>query len=158
MARRRSSVVEDLIEIVASLPWWVGLALAMVSFLVLHGIAGIEVDKPTGIDGLGTFAGKQLSISLARFGQFLLPLAFGLGSLVSFLKGRKRKGLFEGVQTTKEEDPLFALSWQEFEMVVGESFRRRGYQVEETGGKGADGGVDLILTKGGERYLVSGDM
>lgn len=133
---RKSSVVEGLIKIVASSPWWMGLAPAMVSFLVLHGIAGIEVDKPAVIDGLGTFAGKQLYISLARFGQFLLPLTFGLGSLVSFLKGRKRKALFEGVQKMKGEDPLFALTWREFEMVVGESFRRRGYQVQETGGEG----------------------
>ncbi len=36
----------------------------------------------------------------------------------------------------KGEDPLFALTWREFEMVVGESFRRRGYQVQETGGEG----------------------
>lgn len=32
---------------------------------------------------------------------------------------------------------LNAMSWQEFEGLVGEAFRRRGYQVEETGGQGA---------------------
>src|SRR5690606_4794 len=44
--------------------------------------------------------------------------------------------------------------WQEFEMLVGEGFKRRGYGVRENGGGGADGGVDLVLTKGGERFLV----
>lgn len=39
-------------------------------------------------------------------------------------------------------------------MLVGEGFKRRGYGVCETGGGGADGGVDLVLTKGGEKFLV----
>ena len=50
------------------------------------------------------------------------------------------------------------MSWREFEMLVGEGFRLQGYQVVETGGGGADGGVDLVLTKpgknGGEKFLV----
>jgi restriction system protein len=46
------------------------------------------------------------------------------------------------------------MSWREFEMLVGEGFRLKGYQVAETGGGGADGGVDLVLTKGGEKLLV----
>lgn len=154
MARRKSSGLEDLIEMVAYFPWWVGLALAVVSFLVLHGIAGIEVAMPTGIEGMSSFAGKQLYITLAKFGQFMFPIVFGFGALAAYLKGLKRKNLFETVQRKDEENLLFDLTWQEFEMVVGESFRRRGYQVLETGGKGPDGGVDLILTKGGEKYLV----
>jgi restriction system protein len=43
-------------------------------------------------------------------------------------------------------------------MLVGEGFRLQGYQVVETGSGGADGGVDLVLTKpgknGGEKFLV----
>jgi restriction system protein len=39
-------------------------------------------------------------------------------------------------------------------MLVGEAYRLRGFKVEETGGGGADGGVDLILRKASERTLV----
>jgi len=46
------------------------------------------------------------------------------------------------------------MSWREFELLVGEAFRRRGYQVEETGLSGADGGIDLILHKSGRTELV----
>jgi restriction system protein len=50
------------------------------------------------------------------------------------------------------------MSWQEFEMLVAEAFRLQGYRVVETGGGGADGGVDLVLTKlgtnGSEKFLV----
>jgi restriction system protein len=45
------------------------------------------------------------------------------------------------------------LSWKEFELLVGEAFRQRGYAVVETG-DGADGGIDLVLTKNGDRCLV----
>ncbi len=38
---------------------------------------------------------------------------------------------------------LNGMSWREFEMLVGEAFRLGGYTVSETGGGGADGGVDL---------------
>lgn len=43
---------------------------------------------------------------------------------------------------------------QEFELLVGEGFRQQGYQVTESGGGGADGGVDLVLRKGGDKLLV----
>lgn len=46
------------------------------------------------------------------------------------------------------------LSWDEFEMLVGEIYRRAGYQVEISGGTGADGGVDLVLRKDHEYVLV----
>jgi restriction system protein len=49
---------------------------------------------------------------------------------------------------------LDELSWREFEQLVGESFRRRGFSVKETRGGGADGGVDIVLSRGTDRYFV----
>jgi restriction system protein len=46
------------------------------------------------------------------------------------------------------------LSWSEFEGLVAEAYRRRGYTVEETGSGSGDGGVDLILHRNAERTLV----
>ena len=51
-------------------------------------------------------------------------------------------------------DTLRQMSWQEFELLVGEAYRRHGHRVEETGGGGPDGGVDLILRRNGETALV----
>lgn len=47
-----------------------------------------------------------------------------------------------------------SLSWQEFETLIGEAFRRQGYTVSHTPAGPHDGGVDLVLTKNGERTLV----
>ena len=44
------------------------------------------------------------------------------------------------------------MSWREFERLVGEAFRQRGFTVTGFGGPG--GGVDLALVKNGERFLV----
>jgi len=42
-------------------------------------------------------------------------------------------------------DSLRDLSWREFEQLVGKAYRREGFDVVETGGGGADGGIDLVL-------------
>ena len=50
---------------------------------------------------------------------------------------------------------LAALRWQQFEEVIADAFRRHGYRVQEVGGRGrADGGVDLVLMRGGETTVV----
>lgn len=74
-----------------------------------------------------------------------------LGALLSYIKGRKRRHLLE---TQTGLDSLRAMSWRQFEMLVGEAFRRRGYAIEETGLGGADGGIDLILRRDGKTTLV----
>lgn len=51
-------------------------------------------------------------------------------------------------------DTLRGMTWQEFELLVGEAYRHQGYRVEETGGGGPDGGVDLTLRRNGETALV----
>jgi restriction system protein len=52
-------------------------------------------------------------------------------------------------------DDLRALSWQQFEEVIADAFRRHGYRVRETGGRGtADGGVDVVLIRNGKQTVV----
>jgi restriction system protein len=46
------------------------------------------------------------------------------------------------------------MGWRDFERLVGEVFRRQGFTVSGFGGQGPDGGVDLGLTKNGQRFLV----
>lgn len=46
------------------------------------------------------------------------------------------------------------MSWRELEQLVSEAYRRQGYQVQETGQGGADGGIDLVLRRDGQVTLV----
>jgi hypothetical protein len=36
MGRRRQSTAEDIVDLIALLPWWAGVVLAVVSYLILH--------------------------------------------------------------------------------------------------------------------------
>ncbi len=151
MARRKkSSALDDWIELISTMPWWVGIALAPLLYIVLHGvsmrIASEMLTKPHVTDGI--------FYALALAGQYLLPLGCLLGAAVSALRRVKRKTLADNVATAKSTDALDGMSWREFELLVGEGFRRRGFQVEELGGAGPDGGVDLVLRKDGEKHLV----
>lgn len=51
-------------------------------------------------------------------------------------------------------DALHQISWQEFEITLSEAFRLDGFRVEERGGAGADGGIDLVLYREREKFLV----
>ncbi|MBX3586727.1 MAG: restriction endonuclease [Ramlibacter sp.] len=152
MARKkRESAGESLVNLVAMLPWWAGVALAVASYLVLHRFAIV----PT-VAGLAkpANAGFALIAVLAFYGQFFVPFLCLLAALVSFLRRKKRQGLLSDVTQSNSAQALDGMSWREFEMLVGEAFSRQGYRVTELGGNGADGGVDLVLTKGGETFLV----
>ena len=96
--------------------------------------------------------------TLASVGQYILPILCLGGAGMSAWRRRARQNLVTDVAQSKATDALDGMSWREFEMLVGEGFRLQGYQVVETGGGGADGGVDLVLTKpgknGGEKFLV----
>lgn len=46
------------------------------------------------------------------------------------------------------------LEQSDFDLLVGEIFRRQGYEVQISGGIGSDGGSDLCLRKNGETVLV----
>ncbi|PKO79064.1 MAG: restriction endonuclease [Betaproteobacteria bacterium HGW-Betaproteobacteria-15] len=159
MARRkRTSTADDLLELVAMLPWWAGVLLALVSYFVLHHIASQPVAAPTQPGQMGAMVTQSIWKSLATAGQYLLPFICLLGAVTSAWRRRERKNLVAEVARSQATDALDGMSWREFEKLVGEGFRLQGYQVVETGGGGADGGIDLVLTKpgknGGEKFLV----
>lgn len=158
MARRKSSTFEDAVDLVAMLPWWAGVVIAVVSHLLLRGVANSPADNPAAIGHMGLFVATNLYRTFATIGQYLIPFMALLGAFASFLGRRKRQGLVAKAQAHSgggnAGDALNGMSWQEFEQLVGEAFRRQGYTVNETGGSQADGGVDLVLRRDGERHLV----
>jgi restriction system protein len=102
---------------------------------------------------MGQAVSQQLYRTLATFGQYLVPAAFLMGAAVSAVGRAKRKKLLATSAEVGTHDAIKSMSWQEFEMLVGEAFRRQGFTVRETAA-GADGGVDLELSKDGELHLV----
>lgn len=147
---RRKSTAEDVIDVIAKFPWWVGGSLAVVSFFVLHHYAQKGLPGSSGQD-LNQAVRSGTLYTFALLGQYILPGVCAIGALVSLLGRRKRRHLYDDVSQDKAQLP--DLSWQDFELLVGEYYRRQGYKVSETG-PGADGGVDLVLQKDREKILV----
>lgn len=155
MARKRkTSPLEDMLDLVSLLPWWAGVTIAAIGYVVLHRMAApvqVTAVQPGQVSHLMT---QTVITGLATAGQYILPLVGLVGAAMSFFRRKQRAALVTDVAQAQSANALDGMSWREFEMLVGEAYRLQGYRVTETGGGGADGGIDLALTKGSEKFLV----
>jgi len=139
MPRRKQSDLDFLLF----LPWWVSAGLGVLAFLLSASFVGTFASA-------GGPIGKGLAQGLGWL-PFLVLFLFGGISLASAFLGQRRKTLIDG-QTSVES--IRALSWSAFEIMVAEAYRRQGYQVDQSLAGGADGGVDFVAIKDGQKCLV----
>ena len=150
MARKRkTSPAEDMIYLVSLLPWWVGVAIAAIGYVVLHRMA-----TPVQPAQVSNVISQSVIAGLATAGQYIVPLLGLVGAAISIFRKKQRTALVTDVAQAESANALDGMSWREFELLVGEAFRLQGYAVVENGGGGPDGGIDLAMTKGKERFLV----
>lgn len=157
MTRRskKTSTAEDVVEMISHMPWWVGVVIALVLYLWLHALATRSMPAITGQPGqIGALLGQTIARTFSALGQYLLPALCLIGAGISAFRRHQRSQLFAAVAESTEPASLDGMTWGEFEMLVGEAYRRRGYQVVARGGSSADGGVDLVLLKDGAKYYV----
>lgn len=152
----RTSTARDIVDLTAMLPWWVGVVLAIASYLPLSAVARRSVEV-TSADILTSGVAMSVVVKgLASVGQYVLPVLFLAGAAASAVGRHRRRRLLDSASDSA--GAISGMRWQEFELLVGEAFRRQGYQVTESGGGGADGGVDLVLSRrslgGTEKTLV----
>jgi len=143
MGRGRRGFFDDLIK----LPWPVALVVGVIGYAAIrHGVPAFfaRQDHPL---AQGFVQGV---IAFSMLAWMFLGLCV-VCALISFANARKRRRLLD---TRTGLDSIAAIGWRDFERLVGEAFRRQGYSVEETGLGGADGGIDLILRRNGQRTLV----
>jgi restriction system protein len=146
MGRRRN---ESLMDILVVLPWWVGIGVGIVGFVGIRWGIGAWLSHNGG--QLGKAVGGQLSNgTLTPFAWFFLALCC-IAAFFSWLRTRQRAELLDGQRSL---DTIRAMSWRGLEQLVGEAYRRQGYQITETGQGGADGGVDVVLRRDGRTTLV----
>jgi restriction system protein len=145
MAKRK----EGGFELLASMHWPVPFGLGIIGYVgIRYGIGWLfGSNKNIYLAGL---ARQVSSEAFAPFAWLVLGLCW-LAALASYIGAKGRRRLLE---TQTGLDSLRALTWQQFELLVGEAFRRQGYTVQETGQGGADGGIDLVLHKEGKLTLV----
>ncbi|MEN8205874.1 MAG: restriction endonuclease [Pseudomonadota bacterium] len=135
---RRHSIFDDLI----TLPWWFNLLLAAAAYVLLKvWVPTVEFHSPV-------FRGVALAVPIfATVLTAMLVLISAVSAIRAWSKGELLNKQ-TGIRSVKE------LPWKDFEYLVGEAYRCKGFHVEENTGIGPDGGIDLTLTKDGEKHLV----
>ncbi|HOO52587.1 MAG TPA: restriction endonuclease [Alphaproteobacteria bacterium] len=138
MSRQNRSLLDDL----AALPWWYNVILAAVVYLVLkYVLPSIDFQVP-------------LYRGLASASPGLAPVIAGVLLLVAFISALTARKKGELLERQNSVASIENINWREFEYLVSEAYRRKGYAVTECGGAGPDGGVDLELRKNGETLFV----
>jgi len=138
MGRKQESILEVLMQC----PWWVSVIVSAASYIglamVLPSVEFKSVPFQAMANGVASMATYVALI-------FLIP-----APISAFNAWRKRELVDRqtGIQSIR------ALNWKQFEELVAEAYRRKGYTVIENHGRGADGGIDIRLRKDGQLHLV----
>lgn len=92
MARhRKTSPFEDLVSLMAMLPWWLNLPLAGLSYLWLHPIALRTYEAKPGLEHMQEMVVHQAITVAAMFGQVFLPAAFVLAAVLNIAQRLKTR-------------------------------------------------------------------
>lgn len=139
MTRRKNEGVMDILELC---PWWVSVIFSIVVMaLIRFVIPLLGRDHPFLSPLAQTLANQYWWVGAV----FLIP------GVISYVHSRQRARLLDSCEGLAS---IRNLHWKQFEQIVGEAFRRQGFEVVETGGGGADGGIDLRISFQGKIYLV----
>ncbi len=118
--------------------WW----LTVLLFTIATGIAAALV----GVIFPASYHPGDVAISMLIGALVGLTLV-----LVARERGRARAA---AIDDTGSIAALRRKPWGEFEILVGEAFRRKGYLVKQRGGFQRDRGTDLIAERGSERVII----
>jgi restriction system protein len=151
-ALRRAA--DFLAELATRLPYWGWVLLALAVYTLLHPIAILQFPTPTGLVDLVSTVLGQLLVMLARIGENLLPLGFLVAAVVSGFDHWKRSDLRASVARDASGSLLRGLSRTDFELLVGDAFRRRAYRVRPLPSGSHPDGRTLALLKDGRRFLL----
>jgi len=152
--RRHSGFLEDIMSIAARMSWQAGVTAAVLSWAALH-LAAVLFSPSravTTVGELGSYAARSLLGTMATLLQYVVPVCLLIGTLASRLMRSRDRGLLQQAHLGGR-DALRRMTWREFERLVAQAFRDRGYDVTRSE-SGPDGGVDLVAGKGAERVLV----
>ena len=133
---------QGLFNFLTERPWWFSVITAAVTYIALAWILpSIQFESPF-------YKGFASALpNMAGYTAFILLLPAPISAFNSWRKRQlldKQKGI----------ESIRSLSWREFEEIVAEVFRRKGYSVAENTSLGSDGGIDVALKKNGDLTIV----
>jgi len=151
MARsQRTSVVDELFELLSAAPAWLGPIIALVTFATCRWAIPFALSATSSGNLTGRTLSQVWSGLAVQFAPFVGGVVLLIWAAAEIRKWTNRRRLNQ--QTGIES--ISRLSWKEFEALLCEAFRRQGFIVEHSGKPTADGGVDIRLSKAGAVTLV----
>jgi restriction system protein len=145
VTKKQDSLLEELLKAFYHAPLWV----APIGIGVIYITGELVIPAMLSSSTIGrVFGPLSKTVTLWLCGAILLAAVLGAA-------GRALRRFRDGALFNRQSgiESIRSLSWQDFERMVGEAYRRQGYEVQTTPG-GADGGVDLILSRDGQRAYV----
>ncbi len=138
MAKREEGILDVLVQ----LPWWVSVCTAALVFVALRfALPNVVADD----------SALKLPALVASRDAWVFATLFLLPGVVSAFRSRRKRRMLD---TQSGIDSIRSLSWRHFEELLAEAFRRQGYSVQENLYAGPDGGIDLVIRRDGNVFLV----
>jgi restriction system protein len=138
----RKSPLEELIETLLQTSWWASFIVAIGAYIFFYSVIP------------GILASSKVMVGVAVMSKGIAPYAAMFFCFIGGLAWLNTKRKAKLVDRQADINSVRSLSWKEFEELIGEIGRRKGYQVIENIGGGADGGVDVRFKKDGRLVLV----
>ncbi len=157
MGRRRdeSSIVDVMFTLFRETPWFVGpIFAALVYAFCAWFMPWYAPPLKEGFDMKGSNNGQLLLAPLSLMLSIVAPWFAGFIVLVWAAAQIYKLSDRMLIDRQHGHDDIRNLSWQEFERLLCEAFRRQGYIVEHSGSTSGDGGVDIHLQNSGQVSLV----
>ncbi len=131
MARRKENILDDLMRA----PWWVSVVCSAGAFILLRFVVPIFI--PAGPANSSNYVFKGILGALPVAAPFLAFFLLIPAPIAAVRQWRERRLL----DSQTDLASIRALSWQRFETLVAEAYRRQGYAVSQQSGNGPDGGA-----------------
>lgn len=139
MARRND---DGILDILVQLPWWVSVVVSFTTYMALtYLLPRVAFESPIFI---------ALAQMLSQLAYLFALILLAPAPISYWIRRKKRKRL----DAQKNIETIRSLTWREFEELVAEAYRRKGFSVIENTRGGADGGVDIRLRRSSETHLV----
>ncbi len=94
---RKSSAADEILDLVARLPWWTGVVHAVVTYVVFHALAAQTIPPPAGVAQAGAFAIEIVVKTGSGLLQGIVPASCLAAAGVSAWRDRRRHALAAGM-------------------------------------------------------------
>jgi restriction system protein len=134
----------NIIEFLSQVPWWFYASISGLAYILLTFIVPLFEQQGSLVNKVHVSIGPTFAPVVAL--ALLAPASFSL------LNSGRRKKRLQDLQ--KEIRAIQTLSHRQFENLVAETYGRSGYLVLEHSTFEEDQGIDLVLRKSANLYLV----